>query len=87
MAFPSGLDRLADYRAVMRNWSAEFQGYHRDGLFWTTILHPKVSAKPGRLSILEGLFQTIRQYDDVWVARGNDVADWWIQQYGQGGTK
>jgi peptidoglycan/xylan/chitin deacetylase (PgdA/CDA1 family) len=87
-AFPSGLDRLADYRAVMRNWSAEFQGYHRDGLFWTTILHPKVSAKPGRLSILEGLFQTIRQHDDVWVARGNDVADWWISQYGsQGGTK
>jgi hypothetical protein len=57
-------------------------------LFWTTILHPKVSAKPGRLSILEGLFQTIRQHDDVWVARGNDVADWWISQYGsQGGTK
>jgi hypothetical protein len=50
-------------------------------------LHPKVSTKPGRLSILEGLFQTIRQYDDVWVARGNDVADWWIQQYGQGGNK
>lgn len=87
-AFPSGLDRLADYRAVMRNWSAEFQGYHREGLFWTTILHPKVSAKPGRLSILEGLFQTIRQYDDVWVARGNDVADWWLSQYGrQGGAK
>jgi peptidoglycan/xylan/chitin deacetylase (PgdA/CDA1 family) len=79
--FPIGLDRISSYAAVMRNWCHEFEGYYRDGLCWTTILHPKVCAKPGRLSILEGVFKSIRQHDDVWVATGSGIADWWIQQY------
>lgn len=79
--FPIGLDRISSYRAVESNWSHEFEGFHRDGLCWTTILHPKVCAKPGRLSILEGVFNTIRQHDDVWIATGSEIADWWIKQY------
>ena len=80
--FPIGLDRISDYRAVERNWCAEFEGYHREGLCWTTILHPKVCAKPGRLTILEGLFKAIRRHGDaVWVARGGDIAKWWIARH------
>jgi peptidoglycan-N-acetylglucosamine deacetylase len=79
--FPIGLDRISDYRAVEANWRAEFEGYHRDGLCWTTILHPKVCAKPGRLGILEGLFKAIRSHDDVWIARCRDVAEWWIETH------
>ncbi|RFB78107.1 polysaccharide deacetylase [Methylovirgula sp. 4M-Z18] len=81
--FPIGLDRIADYRIVMRNWCAEFEGYHRVGLCWTTIFHPKVCAKPGRLSILEGLFLAIRRHGDaVWATRCGDIAQWWIEQHG-----
>lgn len=83
-AFPSGGDRIADYRAVARNWIAEFNGYHRDGLCWGTILHPKVSCKPGRLRILDELFSAIRRHDDVWVARGDAIAQWWIDQAAEG---
>jgi peptidoglycan/xylan/chitin deacetylase (PgdA/CDA1 family) len=80
--FPIGLDRISDYRTVERNWCAEFEGYHREGLCWTTILHPKVCAKPGRLSILEGLFAAIRSHGEtVWTARCMDVAAWWIDQH------
>ncbi|MFM2032912.1 MAG: hypothetical protein RLZZ297_1677 [Chloroflexota bacterium] len=82
-AFPSGGDRIADYRAVSGNWIAEFSGYHRDGLCWGTILHPKVSCKPGRLRILDELFTAIRRHDDVWVARGDAIAQWWIAQYAE----
>ncbi len=84
-AFPHGHDRIPAYQSVLDNWSAEFNGYYRDGLLWSTILHPKVSAKPGRLRILEGLFQQIRQHPDVWVATGSEVANWWVSQYRTGG--
>jgi peptidoglycan/xylan/chitin deacetylase (PgdA/CDA1 family) len=79
--FPTGQDRISPFSTVTRNWCHEFEGFHRDGLCWTTILHPKVSAKPGRLGILEALFQTIRQHDDVWIATGTEIADWWVKQY------
>ena len=78
--FPIGLDRISDYRLVERNWRHEFQGFYRDGLCWTTILHPKVVAKPGRLGILEGLFRDIRSHEGVWIARCAEVARWWIDQ-------
>ncbi|WP_454818573.1 polysaccharide deacetylase family protein [Labrys neptuniae] len=80
--FPAGLDRISDFRVVERNWRAEFEGFHRDGLCWTTIFHPKVSAKPGRLTILRGLFEAIRAHDDVWIARCHEVAQWWLDQHG-----
>ena len=76
--FPTGLDRISDYRLVEQNWRREFLGYHRDGLCWTTIFHPKIVAKPGRLQILEGLFREINQRPDVWIAHGAEIARWWI---------
>ncbi|SNT73972.1 polysaccharide deacetylase family protein [Paracoccus seriniphilus] len=81
-AFPTGHDRISDYRAVLANWCAEFEGYHAEGLFWTTILHPKVSAKPARLAILDGLFSTIRKHDDVWLTTLDQIARWSLQQAG-----
>jgi len=80
--FPIGLDRISDYRLVERNWRQEFLGYYRDGLCWTTIFHPKVVAKPGRLSILEGLFREISERPNVWVAHGAEIAHWWIAENG-----
>jgi peptidoglycan/xylan/chitin deacetylase (PgdA/CDA1 family) len=78
--FPIGLDRISDYRLVEQNWRQEFRGYYRDGLCWTTIFHPKVVAKPGRLRILEGLFRDINQYPNVWIAHGAEIARWWIAE-------
>ncbi len=79
--FPIGLDRISPYEQVRRNWCHEFEGYHREGLCWTSILHPKVCAKPGRLSILEGLFECIARQDKVWVAKCSEIASWWTTQY------
>jgi peptidoglycan-N-acetylglucosamine deacetylase len=76
--FPAGLDRISDYRLVEGNWRQEFRGFYRDGLCWTTIFHPKIVAKPGRLGILEGLFQDIRCHENVWITQGAEIARWWI---------
>ena len=81
--FPIGLDRIADYRLVEENWRQEFRGYYREGLCWTTIFHPKVVAKPGRLRILEGLFRDIAEHPNIWVAHGAEIARWWIAENGE----
>ncbi|MFM2479196.1 polysaccharide deacetylase family protein [Celerinatantimonas sp. MCCC 1A17872] len=80
-SFPSGGDRISPYQQVASNWCHEFEGYHQQGLCWTTILHPKVSAKPGRLKILDTLFKQIRSHDDVWVSHCSQIAKWWRSNY------
>ena len=76
--FPAGLDRIQSYDATLDNWRREFDGTHRDGLCLTTLFHPKVSARPGRLLLLERLFQHMRDAGDVWFARLGEVAEWWV---------
>jgi peptidoglycan/xylan/chitin deacetylase (PgdA/CDA1 family) len=78
--FPAGLDRIASYESTLDNWQREFDGTHRDGLCLTTLFHPKVSAKPGRLLLLERLFAHMREAGDVWFARCHEVADWWLAE-------
>lgn len=80
--FPSGQDRIASYEETLDNWCREFDGSHRDGLCLTTLFHPKVSGKPGRLLLLERLFEHMRAQSGVWFARCGEVADWWQQSQG-----
>jgi peptidoglycan/xylan/chitin deacetylase (PgdA/CDA1 family) len=75
--FPAGLDRIAPYDTTLDNWRREFDGSHRDGLCMTTLFHPKVSGKPGRLLLLEQLLQHMRASDGVWFATCGEVARWW----------
>jgi peptidoglycan/xylan/chitin deacetylase (PgdA/CDA1 family) len=76
--FPAGLDRIASYESTLDNWRREFDGSHRDGLCLTTLFHPKVSGKPGRLLLLEQLFEHMRSTGDVWFARCREVAQFWL---------
>jgi peptidoglycan/xylan/chitin deacetylase (PgdA/CDA1 family) len=78
--FPAGQDRTASYTHTLENWSAEFDGAMNEGLFMTTLFHPKISGKPGRILLLEQWFEHMRQRDDVWFARGKEVAVWCLQE-------
>jgi peptidoglycan/xylan/chitin deacetylase (PgdA/CDA1 family) len=80
--YPVGLDRIASYETTLDNWRREFDGAHREGLCLTTLFHPKVSGKPGRILLLERLLQHMRAQDDVWFATANQVAQWWRRQHG-----
>lgn len=75
--FPVGLDRIAPYETTFDNWRREFDGSHRDGLCMTTLFHPKVSGKPGRILLLEKLLQHMRAAEGVWFAGCGEVAQWW----------
>ena len=39
--------------------------------------HPQVIGSPGRIKILDHLLQHITAKDDVWVATGSEIADWY----------
>ena len=75
--YPAGLDRIASYETTFDNWRREFDGAHREGLCLTTLFHPKVSGKPGRIALLERLLQHMRAQGGVWFATGSEVASWW----------
>jgi peptidoglycan-N-acetylglucosamine deacetylase len=79
--FPAGLDRIASYDTTLDNWMREFDGAHREGLCLTTLWHPKVCGKPGRLALIERLIDHMAAQGGVWFARGRDVADWWLAQH------
>ncbi|KUY55207.1 polysaccharide deacetylase family protein [Burkholderia sp. RF2-non_BP3] len=79
--YPPGLDRIAGYDATLDNWTREFDGIYREGLCLTTLLHPKVCGKPGRLALLEAWFEHMCARDGVWFARCREVADWWLAQH------
>ncbi|MGW3565475.1 polysaccharide deacetylase family protein [Streptomyces sp. NPDC000941] len=78
--YPSGQDRIAGYELTLDNWTREFDGHHAEGLCMTTLFHPKVSGKPGRLLLLERLLAHMRDAGDVWFATCRDVAAWWTGQ-------
>jgi hypothetical protein len=40
-------------------------------------LHPEIIGTPGRIGVLRELLRSIQQHDDVWIARGCEVAQWW----------
>ncbi|MCC3701968.1 polysaccharide deacetylase family protein [Rouxiella badensis] len=79
--FPSGLDRTASYALTLDNWCREFDGAMNEGLSLTTLFHPKITGKPGRIMLLEQFFAHLRTRDDVWFARCREVAHWWLQEH------
>jgi len=80
-AFPKGQSRLPSYDAVLENWIAEFDAYREYGLCFVLQIRPEMIATPGRIYILEALLRHILQFDDVWLAKGATIAQWW-RDYG-----
>lgn len=80
-AEPVGQDRIAGIGQVYENFTQEFDGYYRDGLCFVIQCHPQVIGTPGRLAMYERLVEHIQKHDDVWFAKGSEIADWWRQNY------
>ena len=76
-AEPCGQDRISCYRNVRDNFMREFSGHHKYGLCISYMSHPQVIGSPGRIQILDYLLKNITTMDDVWVATGSEIADWY----------
>lgn len=78
---------IAPYHARMMSpetgyeiWTSAFDGYYKYGLCYTTMFHPQIIGKPGNLMLLEKLLTYIERFPDVWFAKAEDIARYWIDQ-------
>ncbi|WP_085726313.1 polysaccharide deacetylase [Pseudomonas sp. R37(2017)] len=78
-AVPPAQSRIASYGHTLGNLKMDFAGFYRFGLCYVLRLHPEIIATPGRIGVLRELLQGIQQHDDVWIATGAEVAQWWAQ--------
>ncbi|EJM67491.1 putative xylanase/chitin deacetylase [Pseudomonas sp. GM50] len=78
-AVPPAQSRIASYSHTLGNLQMDFAGFHRFGLCYVLRLHPEIIATPGRIGVLRELLQSIQQHDDVWIATGAEVAQWWAE--------
>lgn len=76
-AVPPAQSRIASYSHTLGNLQMDFAGFHRFGLCYVLRLHPEIIATPGRIGVLRELLESIQQHDDVWIATGAEVAQWW----------
>ena len=76
-AEPAGQDRISSYRLVEDNFMREFRGHYREGLCISYMSHPQVIGSPGRIQILKHMLEQITSKEDVWVATGTEVSDWY----------
>lgn len=86
-AEPRGLDRIARYRDALENFIAEFEGTRRFGLSVSFMFHPQVIGTPGRIRVLDALLRHVKEKDDVWIAAGREIADWFRSAPGNGGRE
>lgn len=76
-AVPPAQSRIASYSHTLGNLQMDFAGFHRFGLCYVLRLHPEIMGTPGRIGVLRELLQGIQQHEDVWIATGEEVAQWW----------
>lgn len=78
-AVPPAQSRIASYSHTLGNLQMDFAGFHRFGLCYLLRLHPEIIATAGRIGVLRELLQGIQKHDDVWIASGAEIAQWWAQ--------
>lgn len=72
-AFPSGQGRIANYTGVVSNWKNEIFGCHEYGLCYVLQLDPQAIGTPGRIGLLEELFDYMEELGNIWYATGEEM--------------
>lgn len=67
---------ISSPQKVFDVWSTEFAGYHRFNGCYVLTMHPFVSGRPSRIALLEQMIQYINQFDGVWWATLEEIADY-----------
>jgi peptidoglycan/xylan/chitin deacetylase (PgdA/CDA1 family) len=55
----------------------EFREIHRWGGLYNLVMHPQVSGRPSRITLLREMIQWIKTFPDAWFATGTEVAEAW----------
>lgn len=69
---------ISSPQKVFDVWSTEFAGYHRFGGCYVLTMHPFVSGRPSRIALLEQMIEYINQFDGVWWATLEEIANYCV---------
>ncbi|MFV0334058.1 MAG: polysaccharide deacetylase family protein [Tropicimonas sp.] len=70
----SGPRALFGREHVLSIWTEEFDQTRDWGGVTSMVMHPQVTGRPMRINILDQFLTHVRRFDDVWIARGADIA-------------
>lgn len=68
-------------RVVEASWRDEFQAGRDYGQLFTITVHPWISGRAQRVTMLERLLSDIAAQDDVWFATAGQIADWHLSTH------
>lgn len=75
---PGFADTKAFYEQLMNTFHYLYQEKHL--AIMTIGLHPRLSGKPDRCLMLKQFLEYIMQYQDIWIARRIDIAQFWLEK-------
>lgn len=63
-------------------WRDDIDVLRDEGKLMCLTLHPWVSGRPGTSRALANLLDYVIDLGDIWIARADHVAQWWLDQHG-----
>lgn len=73
---PPGSARSAEMNDVLKNWMYELEGARCWGTLFNLQLDPQTIGEQGRIFMLERLLEKIKSSEDIWLATGEEIADY-----------
>lgn len=69
---------------ALRLWKRFFTDLYKESeiapMFTTFQLHPYVSSRLGRTSVLQEMIEYMKSHEGVWFATGSEIAGWWLER-------
>ncbi|MEX2648912.1 MAG: polysaccharide deacetylase [Alphaproteobacteria bacterium] len=65
---------------VFSVWQEEFREIYRWGGLFDLVMHPQITGRPSRLTLLRRMIAFMRGFPDVWFATGTQIAEAWLAQ-------
>ena len=81
--YPFFVDRLQTPRAAYEFWREDLDVLRAEGKLMCLTLHPFVSGRPGPSRALARLLDYAIDLGDVWIARADQIARWWLERTGE----
>lgn len=73
---------ISSCKQVFDIWIEEFDEIYKHGAFLNLIFHPQVIGRFSRVKLIDDLLSYMENKKGTWIARGEDIARFWLEEYG-----
>ena len=77
------VDKMLTPAAAFEFWRDDLDQLRVEGKLMGLTVHPFVSGRPGPSRAIARLVDHVVEAGDVWIARADQIARWWREQYGE----